>query len=46
MNIRGQGVAWDRSDKGVIYGIIRANAAEKAAGTGHKVTAFRLVDKP
>ena len=33
MNIRGQGIAWDRSDPGVIYGIIRATAQEKAAGT-------------
>jgi hypothetical protein len=41
MNIRGQGIAWDRSDKGVIYGIIRATAAEKAAGGQHKVTVFR-----
>lgn len=41
MNIRGQGIAWDRSDPDVIYGIIRANAAEKAAGTAHKVTVFR-----
>ncbi len=32
MNIRGQGIAWDRSDRGVIYGIIRATAKEKAAG--------------
>lgn len=41
MNIRGQGIAWDRSAPGVIYGIIRANAVEKAAGTTHKVTVFR-----
>jgi hypothetical protein len=51
MNIRGQGIAWDRSIKGengagVIYGIIRATAKERAAGVGHKVTVFRLVDKP
>ena len=46
MNIRGQGIAWDRSQPGVIYGIIRATAKERAAGGGHKVTAFRLVDKP
>ena len=44
MNIRGQGIAWDRSDRGVIYGIIRATAKEKAAGGSHKVTAFRLSD--
>lgn len=44
MNIRGQGIAWDRSDRGVIYGIVRASAAEKAAGGTHKVTVFRLSD--
>jgi hypothetical protein len=42
MNIRGQGIAWDRSDPGVIYGIIRASAAERKAGGSHKVTVFRL----
>jgi hypothetical protein len=46
MNIRGQGIAWDRSQPGVIYGIIRANKKEIDAGGGHKVTAFKLVDKP
>jgi hypothetical protein len=46
MNIRGQGIAWDRSDRGVIYGIVRATKDEKAAGGNHKVTVFRLVDKP
>ena len=45
MNIRGQGIAWDRSDPGIIYGIIRATAQEKAAGGQHKVTVFRLGDK-
>jgi hypothetical protein len=45
MNVRGQGVAWDRSDKGVIYGIIRATAAEKASGVQHKVTVFRYADQ-
>jgi hypothetical protein len=44
MNIRGQGIAWDRSDRGVIYGIIRATAQQKAAGGTHKVTVFRLSD--
>ena len=44
MKIRGQGIAWDRSERNVIYGIIRATAAERAAGGGHKVTAFRLKD--
>ena len=41
MNIRGQGIAWDRSQPGVIYGIIRATAKEKAAGGNNKVTVFR-----
>jgi hypothetical protein len=45
MNIRGQGIAWDRSQPGVIYGIIRATKAEKDAGGQHKVTVFKLVDK-
>ena len=45
MNIRGQGIAWDRSQPGVIYGIIRATAKEKAAGGNHKVTVFRLGEK-
>ena len=45
MNIRGQGIAWDRSQPGVIYGIIRATRAEREAGGTHKVTVFRLVDK-
>jgi hypothetical protein len=44
MNIRGQGIAWDRSERGVIYGIIRATAKEKAAGGNHKVTVFKLAD--
>jgi len=42
MNIRGQGIAWDRSQPGVIYGIIRASAIERAEGGSHKVTVFRL----
>ena len=46
MNIRGQGIAWDRSDPGIIYGIIRATAQEKAAGGQHKVTVFKLSEKP
>jgi hypothetical protein len=45
MNIRGQGIAWDRSDRGVIYGIIRATRAERAAGGSHKVMVFRMVEK-
>jgi hypothetical protein len=45
MNIRGQGIAWDRSQPGVIYGIIRATAKEKAASGNHKVTVFRIGEK-
>jgi hypothetical protein len=45
MNIRGQGIAWDKSNPGVIYGIVRATPAEKAAGGQHKVTVFKLGDK-
>lgn len=46
MNIRGQGIAWDRSDRGAIYGIVRATSKEKAAGATHKVRVFRLVTTP
>ena len=45
-NIRGQGIAWDRSDRGVLYGIIRATKEERSAGTHNKVTVFRLSDVP
>jgi len=45
MNIRGQGIAWDRAQPGMIYGIIRATAKEKAAGGDHKVTVFRFKEK-
>jgi hypothetical protein len=46
MNIRGQGIAWDRSQPGVIYGIIRATKKELDAGGQHKVTVFKLAEKP
>ena len=42
MNIRGQGVAWDRANPGTIAGIIRATKAEREAGGRHKVTIFRF----
>lgn len=45
INIRGQGIAWDRSQPGVIYGIIRATAQERAVGIGHRVTVFRMTEK-
>jgi hypothetical protein len=44
MNIRGQGIAWDRSQPGVIYGVIRATAQEGAAGVGHRVAVFRMIE--
>jgi len=40
-NIRGQGIAWDPSQPGVLYGIIRATSAERAQGITHKVVVFR-----
>jgi hypothetical protein len=45
LNIRGQGIAWDRSQPGVIYGIIRATALERAAGIGNRVTVSRMIEK-
>lgn len=42
MNIRGQGIAWDRANPGTIAGIIRATKAEREAGGKHKVTIFRF----
>lgn len=46
MNIRGQGIAWDRSEPGVIYGVIRATPQERVAGGDNKVVAFRLRTQP
>ncbi len=46
MNIRGQGIAWDRSQPGVIYGIVRATAQERSAGKTHQVNVFRLKETP
>lgn len=43
MNIRGQGIAWDRSQPGVIYGVIRATPKERVSGGSNKVVAFRLI---
>ena len=45
ISIRGQGIAWDRSQPGVIYGILRATARERAAGTGNRVTVSRMTEK-
>jgi hypothetical protein len=43
VSIRGQGIAWDRSACGELYGIIRATSSERAAGVSHKVTVSRIV---
>ena len=40
--VRGQGIAWDRSDPGVLYGVVRATPQERTAGGSDKVVAFRL----
>jgi hypothetical protein len=40
-NIRGQGVAWDRSRPGTFFGIIRATSAEEAQGITNKVVVFQ-----
>lgn len=37
----GQGIAWDHSDEGVLYGIIRATSAEVAQGLTHRVVVFK-----
>jgi hypothetical protein len=42
MNIRGQGIAWDRSDPGVLYGVVRATTEERSSGGTNRVVAFRL----
>jgi len=40
-NIRGQGIAWDRSSPGVLYGIIRATDEEAEQGVLNKVVVFK-----
>jgi hypothetical protein len=45
LNIRGQGIAWDRSQPGVIYGVLRATALERAAGIGNRVTVSRMLEE-
>lgn len=41
LGIRGQGIAWDRSQPGMLYGVIRATRAELDAGGSHRVVVFR-----
>jgi hypothetical protein len=45
-NIRGQGIAWDPSRPGVLYGIIRATSAEQAQGKTHQVVVFQSNLRP
>lgn len=40
--VRGQGIAWDRSEPGVIYGVVRATPQERTSGGMDKVVAFRM----
>jgi hypothetical protein len=47
LNIRGQGIAWDRSEPGVLYGIIRATDEEEEEGLTNRVVVFESnVKKP
>lgn len=39
-NIRGQGIAWDPSNPGTLYGIIRATDEEVEAGGSNRVVVF------
>lgn len=41
LNIRGQGIAWDRHKKNVLYGIIRATDEEEDQGITNKVVVFQ-----
>lgn len=41
MNIRGQGIAWDRYEGNVLYGIIRATDEEEGQGITNKVVVFQ-----
>jgi hypothetical protein len=40
LNIRGQGIAWDPSEEGVLYGIIRATDEEEDQGMTNRVVVF------
>jgi hypothetical protein len=43
LHIRGQGIAWDRHQDNVFYGIIRATAAETKRGLSNKTEIFSAV---
>ena len=40
LNIRGQGIAWDHANPGVLFGIIRATDEEAEQGISNKVVIF------
>jgi hypothetical protein len=40
LNIRGQGIAWDHSNPGILYGIIRATDEEEELGISNKAVVF------
>lgn len=42
LEIRGQGIAWDRHQKNVLFGIYRATAEDIARGTSNKVVVFKF----
>ncbi len=42
LNIRGQGIAWDRHEVNVLYGIIRATDQEINQGASNKVVVFQF----
>jgi hypothetical protein len=50
LNIRGQGIAWDHSEPGILYGIIRATDEEEELGLTNRVVVFdsnvKTEDKP
>jgi len=41
LNVHGQGIAWDRHAKTVLYGILRATDEEEAQGIGNRVVVFQ-----
>lgn len=41
LNIRGQGITWDRHDEGILYGIVRATDEEEDLGKSNKVVFFQ-----
>jgi hypothetical protein len=46
LNIRGQGIAWDRSNPGIPYGIIRATDEEEHHGPTNRVVVLASNVRP